>query len=260
MEHSPSEDVCNMKLDERVSAGGALAEEMMVEDFISKYKFFSPHEETAARILRLNEELSDSHIEKELESLPPLDVELREDEVNEAGVSVRWFSAIVDRVSAILFHDDEASSERVALTEEEARYFFQKNLSERIYNRLSMLSRTPHARKQRPFSIREELTEGIAVNIGLGLYRHDAIPDSLRERAEAALLDLAWEFQDWLVHQREGVYNAPWGQVRAEGVKVAESNGRPLALVVLVPDVESRLREDGRSAGAAARSATGAGV
>lgn len=243
------------RFDERSPAADAPREESIVDDFISKFMFFPPRVETAARILRLNEALSDSHIENDLAALPPAELDVPEGERQETIESGSWLSAIRERVSAILFHEDEPDTEQDALTGEEVVSLFQKTLSERIYNRLSMLSRSPHAKKGRCFSLREELTVGIAVNIGLGLYRYPETPYHLREEAKAALLDLAWEFQQWL-RELGGVYDAPWGRVRLEGVEVPATEGTPAVEVLMVPDMQSRAGESGQAAWVAARRAT----
>ncbi len=223
-------------IEERTSAADASCEERIVENFISKFIFFRPHIETAAKILTLNEELSENYIEKKFEAIPPDDLASLKNEGQETVGN--WMRAIMQRVSSILFHEDESDSEEASLTDEEAVDFFQKLLSERIYNRLSMLSRSPHARKGRAFSIKEELTKGIAVNIGLGLYQHPECCDRLRQEAERALFDLAVEFQEWLLNERKGVYTAPWGQVRAVEAETSTTEATS-PVVLLVPDVQS---------------------
>jgi hypothetical protein len=248
MEPALSKEKNTARLKERSLTVDVLHEEPIVEDFISKFMFFPPRIETAAKILRLNEALSDNRIEKQLDALPEDDLNPPpEGAEREVVVSGSWLSAIVERVSSILFHGDEPDSEQAALSEAEMVSLFQKTLSERIYNRLSMISDSPHARKGRHFSIKEELTKGIAVNIGLGLYRYPETPDHLREEAAAALLELAGEFQGWLLHpERGGIYNAPWGQVRAIGTETPALEVTPPVVVWMVPDVESQAVKSGQ--------------
>lgn len=232
--------------EEQPSAAEAARGQNAVDDFLSKIKFFPPRIETAARILQLNQRLSDDYVERELESLPEGDSDLARDERSEGGTVGGWLKTVMDRVSVVVFHEDDPGSEEDALTEGEVFSLFQKTLSETIYNHLSMLSRTPHARKRRPFSIMEELTEGIAEDIGLGLYRRAGTPDHLREEAKSALHDLALEFQEWLLKQGSGGrYTPPWGLVCSEEAKRDEDEAEFSAIVLLNPDVQARAGEAG---------------
>lgn len=231
------------------SASDVSGDESIVEDFFAKLEFFCPHIDTAVNIFRLSKDLSEDYVRTQCSNLAPAELNPADNGV--LVVKKSWMSEIIQRVSTILFHEDESISEEVNLSVEEMSRFFQRVLSEKIYNHLSMLAHTPHAKSGQPFSIREELTEGIAENIGLGLYIDPETPQDLRERAGNALLDLSWEFQQWLV-QRGGDYPATWGVIEVIGeppVTAAESLLEKIfgkskaetvagAKVMLIPDVD----------------------
>jgi len=212
-------------------------DEKGVDNFLASLKFFPTPRTIAARILQLNQALGDSLIEGELEtlsgSLPSI-----EDESVEKSPS--WVNSLIAKVSSILFHGEHAHSEQPNLSGEELVSFFQKVISERIYDHLSFLSLSPHAKEGLSFSIMEELTDGIAEDVGLRLYRHSETPQYLREQSREALFDLAAEFQRWLLEERGGSYAAGWGEIRAKGNSSGDENTAPHLVVWLEPDVETR--------------------
>lgn len=213
-------------------------DEKGVDNFLASLKFFPTPRTIAARILQLNQALGDSFIEGEFEALSSGSLPSIEDESVEK--SPGWVNSLIAKVSSILFHGEHAYSEQPNLSGEELVSFFQKVISERIYDHLSFLSMSPHAKEGLSFSIMEELTDGIAEDVGLRLYRHSEMPQSLREQAGDALFDLAAEFQRWLLEERGGSYTAGWGEIRAKGNSSRDENTTPNLVVWLEPDVEIR--------------------
>lgn len=240
----------NLNFNEKSLTAGISREETVVEHFLARLRFFPPSTETAERILRLNQELGDDYIEKEFAALPESD--RNPVQSDEFGADGSWVSGVVKRASAILFREDESSSEQPRLSEEEVISLFRKTLSERIYNHLAMLSRSPHAKKGYLFSIKEELTEEIAEKIGLGLYLKPGTPAHLREDAGSALLNLACEFQVWLVDVHKGRYAAPWGDIRAVEEEPAAAERGLHRMLLLTPDVQKQVRENRAVAAAGA--------
>lgn len=250
---------------EDTSAKSEDSDESLVEDFFARLEFFPVSLESALRILVLSQELSDNYIDNEIATLARTELTSAEQKV--LVVDKNWMSDIIKKVSGILFHEEPSVSEDISLSEEEMVPFFQKSVSQKVYNHLNMLSYTPHALSGKPFSITEELTDGIAENVGLGLYNDPETPATLRENGGKALLDLAWEFQYWLL-QRGGYYPAPWGVIDTVGTpKVAdedlisrilretETEGVSKRTLMLIPDVERRKepRSLARHASSAAR-------
>jgi len=186
--------------------------------FLAESRFFPVAPYLADQILSLNQRLGNHLIESELDSLPEEDPESGTDELVEVDAS--WFNAILNRVSSILFHQ-EGQAPDADVPWEDLVSAFQKTVSEKIYDRLGLLSLSPHAREGGIFSLREELTEGIAEDIGLGLYRRNETPAHLRAESEAALLSLALEFQRWLLEDCHGAYPAAWGDIRVRGTQAS---------------------------------------
>lgn len=212
-------------------------EDEAVEQFLTRIRFFPTPHEIAQKILLLNQELGDELIESQLAELTAREESSDEKliEVSENEVSDNWLHTIINRVSSILFNEEE-SSEQMNASQEEVVVLFQKTVSEKIYDRLSLLSLSPHAKKGGTFSLTEELTKGIAEDIGLGLYRRKETREELRNRAEATLLTLATEFQTWLLEEWKGVYPAGWGEIRARFEDTTEESTGPV--VWLDPDVK----------------------
>lgn len=187
------------------------------------------------KILSLNHELGEELIESQLAALESEESDVKMIEVSENEISENWLHTIINRVSSILFHEEEPSDE-TNLSEDELVVLFQKTVSEKIYDRLSLLSLSPHAKKGGTFSLTEELTKGIAEEVGLGLYRREETREKLRTEAEATLLNLAVAFQDWLLGEWNGVYPAGWGEVRARVEATTEQDSATGPIVWLNPD------------------------
>jgi hypothetical protein len=213
-------------------------DEKGVDNFLASLKFFPTPRTIAVRILQLNQALGDSLVEEELEALSSVSLPSIEDERVEKGPG--WVNSLIAKVSSILFHGEYAYPEQPNLSGEGLVSFFQKVVSERIYDHLSFLSLSPHAREGLSFSIMEELTDGIAEDIGLRLYRNSEMPQYLREQSREALFDLAAEFQRWLLEERGGSYTAGWGEIRAKGNSIRDEEAMSHFVVWLEPDVETR--------------------
>jgi hypothetical protein len=209
-------------------------EDVGVEEFLNSVRFFTTPRPIAQKILLLNQELGDSVFDSEIAALSSPQTLPSEQPVFERNET--WVNTIIKKISSVLFHEEEPSPEQADVAGEEVS-FFQKTVSERIYDHLSLLSLSPHAKKGKPFSINEELTDGIAEDLGLGVYRQSHIPEELRRRAELALYDLAGEFQRWLIEDRGGVYSTGWGEIRATSLR-NEASPSSRAVIWLEPDVQ----------------------
>jgi hypothetical protein len=211
-----------------------ILEEKDLNDFLAAIRFFPTPPHVATRILRLNQELGDSFIDAEIADLSQVD----SGEAEMFERTENWVNRIIKSVSSVLFHEEHGSIEHEDASSEELS-LFQKTVSERIYDHLSFLSLSPHAKSGGVFSLREELTEGIAEDLGLGVYRHDSkISEDFGTQVHAALCDLACEFQRWLVNERSGLYSAGWGEIRARGTQHDEPANAG-TIVWLDPDVET---------------------
>ena len=213
---------------------GSAEEEALVEELISDWTFFVLSPGLTKTILVLNDKLGSEYFNAEYEKLAASEGDNSDSE--ELVASDSWFRERFQQVSEILFHGGE-QTEHPVQSEEEVLSFFQAFISERIFNHLAMLSRSPHARKGRPFSIREELTKEVAEKIGLGLYLHHEIPSDLRAKAEEVLLGLAFEFQRWFIEEHRGVFFTTWGTLYAVDRK-RDSGDDYEGTLILEPDVE----------------------
>lgn len=212
------------------------SEDEAVEHFLARIQFFRTPHEVAEKILLLNQELGEELIESQLAALASEESDAKMIEVSENEISENWLQTIINRVSSILFHEEEPSDE-MNLSQDELVVLFQKTVSEKIYDRLSLLSLSPHAKGGGTFSLTHELTKGIAEDIGLGLYRHEKTRGELRTQAEATLLELAVEFQRWLLGEWNGVYPAGWGEIRARFEATSVQDCATCPIVWLEPDV-----------------------
>lgn len=212
-----------------------LIEDVGVKKFLNSARFFTTPRPIAQKILLLNQELGDSIIDGEIAALSSGQTPPSEPHVFERNET--WVNSIIKKISSVLFHEEEPSPEQTDVAGEEVS-FFQKTVSERIYDHLSLLSLSPHAKRGKSFSIKEELTDGIAEDLGLGVYRQTQIPAELRKRTEVALHDLAGEFQRWLTEDRGGVYSAGWGEIRSTTLR-NEAYPASGTVIWLEPDVET---------------------
>ena len=199
-------------------------EEELVEQLISDWTFFLPSAELTSLILSQNDKLGSEYFSKEYKTFRTSVPEQTDENI---------LAQSLHKAADILFHESVESSRQ---SEEEIIATFQAFFSERIFNHLARLSRTPYA-KTGIFSINEELTIELAEKIGLGLYLHEKTSPQLREETEEILLKLALEFQRWFLHAHRGVFFAIWGSmfsVDKKGLR-DEIQGNS---IVLIPDVK----------------------
>lgn len=204
--------------------------ELAADELLEEFKFFAPSLDLAREILRLNDELGDAYFNGEYE-----EIAAREGIARHAKEPIKygiWFRWLFRKVSGIVSHDGAKSARGRIKSEDEAVPF----ISERIFNHLAMLSRSPHAKKGKPFSIREELTKEIAEKLGLGLILHEKTSPLLRARGEEVLLQLAREFQRWFIDERAGRFTTLWGDMGNFNKAVALELGNSCSLL-LIPNV-----------------------
>jgi len=204
---TPTPEVVSKSGSKGLSKHALDPEDEAVDHFLARIQFFRTPYEIAEKILSLNQELGEDLIETQLAALAKEESDAKMIEVSENEISENWLQTIINRVSGILFAEDEPS-EQVTLSQDELVVLFQKTVSEKIYDRLSLLSISPHGKKGGTFSLTEELTKRIAEDVGLGLYRQEETREELRTRAETTLLKLAFAFQSWLLETWKGVYPA----------------------------------------------------
>jgi len=209
-------------------------EEIFVDDFLETLKFFSPPLVIVARIHRINQQIGDCLIDEELDR-----ISFSEESGKEEDIPQGLIRNIIRQLSSILFSEpvDEVSGDR-EVSKSEILSFFQKFISERIYDRLSLLALSPHAKEGGSFSLGEELTGGIAEDIGLGVCMRRGKENYLCREGWDALADLACAFQEWLVLDRNGNFVAEWGVVRLVGSKPLEDKIDSKPIVWLEPDSE----------------------
>jgi len=177
-----------------------IEENDLVEQLISNWTFFSPSPELIRIILLQNDKLGSDYFHKHYQS--GID-SIFEDSENPLQA--------LQKAADILFHRS-GLREPESQSEGEIISGFQAFFSERIFNHLAMLSRTPYARSG-TYSIREELTIEIAGKIGLGLYLHEKTSNDLRDETEKILVQLAREFQYWFVKEHQGIFHTVWGSI-----------------------------------------------
>lgn len=110
--------------------------------------------------------------------------------------------------------NEETSSEyqsKIATPQIEDIEEQQKNISEMIYDYLSLLAETPHSQDGNAFDIWEELPKGMSVMLGLSAYKDEEVEELLKE--------LTSEFCNWLMTYHDGCYPASWGTIRLEDNK-----------------------------------------
>jgi hypothetical protein len=184
--------------------------------------------------------LGDSYLEHEYDSFKTQasNIESHED-LKEASALLEknpsekgFLQHLFDQVSAIfgIASDESARNESVAV--------YQSFISETIYDHMAMLARSPQTMSGGTFSIRQELTEGIAEEIGVGLYLTPEINEELHNRSETVLLELARDYQNWLLDdERQGIFETTWGYICTSNREVPNEvrNSHPL---ILNPDVD----------------------
>jgi hypothetical protein len=107
--------------------------------------------------------------------------------------------------------NEETSSEyqsKIATPQIEDIEEQQKNISEMIYDYLSLLAETPHSQDGNAFDIWEELPKGMSVMLGLSAYKDEEVEELLKE--------LTSEFCNWLITYHDGCYPTSWGTIRLE--------------------------------------------
>lgn len=202
-----------------------------INKIISHWTFFQPKIEIVERILVLNDKLGTEYFQKEYNNLLERENHLDDKEFEKNLHDFRWHRRLFAQISEVIFHDDKKNR---IMSDKEFLSFSQKYISERIYNHLAMLARSPHAEKGGAFSLREELTEEFAENIGLGLYLTDKISGELRAEVESVLYALAENFEEWFIDERQGHFPTLFGDVFSS--EKLEGNRRKPALI-LSPDV-----------------------
>ena len=218
----------------------AYKDEVSVDNFLETLKFFSPPLEIVARIHRINQQIGDFLVDEELDRIHSPERTPRKEENIPQGL-VR---NIIRQLSSILFSEsaDEVSGDREGseseLTKSEILSFFQKLISERIFDRLSLLVLSPHAKQGGVFSLGEELTGGIAEDIGLGFCMRREKDNYLCKEGWEALADLACAFQEWLLFERGGRFVAEWGVICLVKNKPHQEAINSQPIVWLEPDAE----------------------
>jgi len=201
-------------------------EDEIVEQLISDWTFFLPSVELTSLVLSQNDKLGSEYFAKEYQAF-------RTSAARHIDQNI--LVQRLQKAAGILFHElNTAESPRQS--EEEIIATFQAFFSERIFNHLARLSRTPYA-KTGTFSIKEELTIELAEKIGLGLYLHEKTLPQLREETEEILLKLAFEFQRWFLDEHQGVFFALWGPMFSVDKKDLREKIQGNS-IVLVPDVK----------------------
>lgn len=203
---------------------GHVEEDELLEQLISNWIFFSPSPELTKLILVQNDKLGSQYFRQHYQT-----------GAGPAAEDSHNLLQGLQKAFDILFHKSEQRRFKDQ-SEGEIISGFQAFFSERIFNHLAMLSRTPYARSG-TFSIREELTIELAEKIGLGIYLHEKTSPDLRDETEEVLLRLAREFQHWFIEAHRGVFRTVWGSL----LSVDKEDLReqiPDNSIVLVPDVD----------------------
>lgn len=214
-----------------------------VDNLIKKWKFFLPKIDSVQRILSLNERIGDEYFQKEYKNLLRKEGDFSESEKDvqfeENLKNPSWHKMLFDRISQIMFHyESEEGQRHSAMSDEEFLSFSRKHISERIYNHLAMLARSPHTAKGKSFSLREELTEELAEKIGLGMYLTDNISAKLKVEVQNVLYELAEDFEQWFVDEKKGRFSTIFGEIYSvEKWSEISSDKKIGNALVLSPDV-----------------------
>lgn len=222
--------------------GYATSKEQFIDDLLEKWKFFPPSKPLVLDIQRLSESLTDGYLDdeyrrnREAASAAGYDDHDEDARTLEAKVAKKknGFQLLFKQVAAALGvegrQDVESSSD-----DDITRH--QSFITERIYNHMAMLARTPGTLYGEPYSIREELTERLAGKIGLGLYKSLPIENDLRKEAESVMLRLAAEYQEWLIEKtQQEPLQTTWGYICVFGQPMREEV-RATHPLILIADV-----------------------
>lgn len=208
---------------------------------LSDLRFFLPAISITNSILDLNKKLNDAYIERQYREVFSKG-ELRTGEDTKFGVrdddhmrDSSWRRQILAGLSGPLFQSDEINR----VSDKEFSEFFQKDVAERIYDHLAMLSRVEQEDLNGAFSIRNEIVKRMAGSFGLDLMTHEKTPEPLKKKAESTLHNLGWAFQQWFMVDKKGHFSAIFGEVYAKPPAKL-----PNAVVLLLdPDVEEPVKK-----------------
>jgi hypothetical protein len=220
-----------------------LGEEVSV--LIENSLFFLPHRTITDELLALNEEMNDDYLAREFNELV---VKKAGPEKNgnrpgpgpeghrkKGPTNAKWHKRALEGLAKMLFHNDNEPE----ISDEEFGEFFQKDVTERIFDHLSLLARPDYNEGDEPYSILDLFTRRLASNLGLKLIWLDETPETFKERAQDVLHRLAWDFQNWLLKIHDGYYPALFGGIYAKPPPLmAEKDG----ILVLFPDVPAPAR------------------
>lgn len=206
------------------------------EKVLENIPFYPVPQSISNEILELSESMNDAYLEKEADRVIEKEGGGQEDEVIK-GSGDPWHSRLIGGLSKALFHSSE---EEPPMPDEEFRAVFQKEIAERIYDHLAMLTRAGYEEGDEPFSIMDEFTRMMAGKLGLGLSRSENIGEELKHRAGLVLHKLAWDFQSWLILEHAGQYSAFFGEIYTSVPEKMPANGKLLVLAAdVAPPLES---------------------
>lgn len=194
-------------------------QERYIDDLLESWKFFPPSKPLVRDMLQLQECLSDGYLDDEYRrtresASENISAEHDEDvKVLESQIKKKYGFELLFSKAASVFGVAQREKQRESSADDQIRQH-QSFVSERIYNHLAMLGRTPGTMAGEAFSIREELTMRLAEKVGLGLYLSPRIDNELRQEGEGVMLRLAGEYQDWLLDKtQDGPLPTTWGYI-----------------------------------------------
>lgn len=236
---------------QQLASGGygyARGKEQFIDDLLEKWKFFPPSTSLVQDILRLSESLSDGYLDDEYrghrEAASATGSDEHEEDIRtleaEMAKNKNGFQ-LFKRVAAVLGVGQREKTQVMVSSLDDFITYHQSFITERIYNHLAMLARTPGTLRGEPYSIQTELTERLARKIGLGLYKSPRIESELRNEAESVMLRLAVEYQNWLLEktQKEPLQTT-WGYICVFGRPVPEEVRATYPLILIVDAGKAR--------------------
>jgi len=220
-------------------------QEKYIDDRIKSWTFFPPSRPLIQDMLRLQECLTDGYLDDEYRrsreaGSEKISSEHEEDvrAVESQAAKKHGLELLIRRVASA-FGVAQREESKESLDEQITQH--QIFVSERIYNHLAMLGRTPGTMIGEPFSIREELTARLAGKVGLGLYLSPGIENELRQEGESVMLRLAGEYQDWLLEKtQEGPFETTWGYISVVGQPISEEVRATYPLIMIADVVKAR--------------------